>query len=349
MTKKSKNVYKFLINKPGYLKKSPFKLRALLEFKYTVSEILEGLKQAKIDHKLGIKVISPKQIKKAVKTKNLTIKVVKSKPLNSLQAEELIENIKPIKKTKTKRLFFDIETSYNIVKAWRIGYNLNISSDDLIHERSVICVCWKWEGESKVNSLSWNKGDDKQLLIDFVKILNSADEIFAHNGDRFDIRWLRTRCLYHGVDMLPKYNSIDTLKLAKKYFYLNSNKLDYIGSFTGVGKKMETGGLKLWDAIILDNDVKAMDKMIKYCKVDVIRLQQVYDKISPYIEPKSHIGVANGGDKCDCASCGSKNTRCNNTRVLTSGMIKKQMLCKDCGKTHMVSETVFNNRNKIKK
>lgn len=101
-----------------------------------------------------------------------------------------------------KRLFFDIETSPNIVTSWRIGYNLNISPDNIIHERAIICVCWKWEGEDEVHSLTWDKNqNDKQLLKKFIKVLNSADEIIGHNGDRFDIKWLRTRCIFHDIDM----------------------------------------------------------------------------------------------------------------------------------------------------
>lgn len=346
MTKSQKKVYDWLISRPGYIKCSAKTIGGMIHTKVSLSGIEKALKQARIDHKLGVSIINPTKTKKSVKTKNLTIKAVKAKTLNNVEAEELIHNIKPIKQTKIKRLFFDIETSYNIVKAWRAGYKLNISPDDIINERAVICVCWKWEGESKVHSLKWNKGDDKQLLIDFVKVMNQADEILAHNGDRFDIKWLRTRCLYHKIKMHPKYISIDTLKMAKKYFLLNSNKLDYIGQFTGVGKKMETGGLKLWDAIILDNDNKAMDKMIKYCKVDVIRLQQVFDQINPYSEPKSHMGVLKGNSRCSCSSCGSKNTYKRKSVITASGLKHVQLQCQDCGKYHQVPEAVYNNKDR---
>jgi len=81
-----------------------------------------------------------------------------------------------------KRLFFDIETSPNIVTSWRIGYNLNISHDNIVKERAIICVCWKWEGEDEVHLLTWDKKqDDKKLLEKFIKELNKADEIIGHN------------------------------------------------------------------------------------------------------------------------------------------------------------------------
>lgn len=54
------------------------------------------------------------------------------------------------KNKSVKRLFFDIEMFYNIVKVWRVGYNFNINYDDIIKERIIICICYKWEGDDKV-------------------------------------------------------------------------------------------------------------------------------------------------------------------------------------------------------
>ena len=101
---------------------------------------------------------------------------------------------------KFKRLYFDIETSPNVVFSWNVGYKLNIDHKSILKERAIICICWKWEGESKVHYLTWNKGDDKKMVQEFAKIINSADEVLGHNGDAYDIKWLRTRCIYHGVD-----------------------------------------------------------------------------------------------------------------------------------------------------
>ena len=66
-------------------------------------------------------------------------------PLQALKGK-LVE-FQPL---KPKRLFYDIETSYNIVKAWRAGYNLTITPEDIIHERAIISICYKWEGEEDV-------------------------------------------------------------------------------------------------------------------------------------------------------------------------------------------------------
>lgn len=243
--------------------------------------------------------------------------------------------------TKFKRLFWDIETSYNVVRTWTVGYNVSITHNDIIKERAIICICYKWEGEKKVYSLEWNKGDDKQLLIDFVKILNSADEIIGHNSDRYDERFVRTRCIYHRIPLPPSYQTLDTLKLSKSGFRFNSNRLDYIGKYLGVGGKMDTGGFKLWQDIVEKNDPKAMKKMVKYCKRDVQILENVFKTMNPYTKSKTHVGVRMGNNKCSCPNCGSKRTEINQTMASASGILKKKLRCKDCGKYFTITNTEY--------
>jgi DNA polymerase elongation subunit (family B) len=243
--------------------------------------------------------------------------------------------------SKFKRLFFDIETSYNIVKAWRAGYNLNINHDDIIKERAVICICYKWAGESKVHYLHWKDGCDKQMLKDFIKIMNSADQVIGHNGDAYDLPWIRTRCIYHGISMFPEYSTLDTLKLAKAGFNFNSNKLDYIAKFLGLGGKVETGGLKLWDQVVLEGDKQALKKMIEYCQHDVTLLEKVYDKLANYTKHKMHVGVLLGQSKCSCPECGSSELHSRGKLITAAGTVKRRLHCQDCGRYFSMTESVY--------
>jgi len=281
--------------------------------------------------------------KKSIKKSAKTIVVTSKNKISEDKAEELIQKVesKKVTKPKLKRLFFDIETSPNVVFSWNVGYKLMIPPDNILKERAIICICWKWAGESKVHELHWDNGDDKELLTKFSEVLNSADEIIGHNSDQYDIKWIRTRCIYHGISLFPDYTQIDTLKLAKAGFRFNSNKLDYIGGFLGVGNKMDTGGFSLWKSIILDNDSKAMNKMIKYCKVDVIRLQQIYDKLNVYSKYKTHVGILLNKSKCSCPNCGNEDYYSHGKIALASGVIKYRMQCKGCNKYYRVSKTEY--------
>ena len=79
-----------------------------------------------------------------------------------------------------KRLFWDIETSPNIGFFWRASEKTFIPYDNIIREGAVICICYKWEGESKVHSLTWKDGDDREAVKAFLKVARTADEMVAH-------------------------------------------------------------------------------------------------------------------------------------------------------------------------
>lgn len=231
-----------------------------------------------------------------------------------------------------RRLFFDCETSPNIGVFWRAGYKERIDYQNIIKERAIICIAYKWENEKKVSCLTWDdKQDDRKMLLEFVKVANEATELVGHNGDRFDLKWIRTRCLYHGIPMFPKYVTIDTLKAARSQFLFNSNRLDYIASYLGIGKKIETG-FDLWRDILLKNDQRAMAKMVKYCKHDVVILQEVFARMNIHLPAKQHHGVLEGLDRGSCPECGGHHIQIQKTRTTQTGLVRHQGKCMDCGK-----------------
>jgi uncharacterized protein YprB with RNaseH-like and TPR domain len=243
-----------------------------------------------------------------------------------------------------KRLFFDIETSFCIGWFWRPSWKTNIGPHQIIQNSKIICICYKWQEDDSVTTLVWDdKQSDKKLLKDFVKVLNEADEIVAHNGDRFDIKEFRTRCIKEGVKMFPKYRTLDTLKKARKYFSFPSNKLDEIGKFLKLGRKLDTGGFELWERVILDNDKKALKKMVDYCKQDVILLEDVFIEFSPYIDHNTNFAVLKRKDKWACPECASENVKLSHTDSTPLGYIKRHMVCKKpgCGKVYHVSNKTY--------
>lgn len=250
-----------------------------------------------------------------------------------------------IVRQKFKRLFFDIETSPNIGFFWRAGYKLNIGPDNIIHERAIICICWKWEHEKKVHYLKWDNNQcDKQMLIDFMETVNEASQIVGHNGDRYDLAFFRTRCIYHAIELSPYIDTVDTLKIARsQLFMFNSNKLDYLGKFLKVGEKIDTGGFGLWTSIVLAKCEKSMNKMVKYCKQDVLLLEKVFKRLMPYSKHGIHKGVYEGGEKWECPGCGTTNVNSKGPRVTAKGIITRRMKCLEdtCKQQYVVNNTVW--------
>ena len=262
------------------------------------------------------------------------LEIFNAQPL-TLYTSPIVRDVSKIEilnltKSKPKRLFFDIETSYNIVKAWRAGYNLNILPNDIIHERAIITVAYKWEGDKDVTVLTWDKGNDKELITEFLKVMTEADELVGHNIDKFDIKFIMARALYHGLTGLPKYNTTDTLKVARKHFMLNSNKLDYIAQYLGIGSKLKHRGMSMWDDIILRNDKKALEEMIEYNVQDVFLTEEVYNILKKYTEPKVNHAVLKGAETHTCPDCGSTDAKLSKTYVTKAGTKSYLMSC-TCG------------------
>jgi len=241
-----------------------------------------------------------------------------------------------------RRLFFDIETSPMILYSWRIGYNISLNYDNVIDDWKVICICYKWEDEDEVKHLTWDeKLNDKTMLEEFIKIANTADEMIAHNGDRFDIKKIRTRCIYHRIPMFPKYRSLDTLKKARGSFSFPNNKLDTIAKYLGVGAKLEHEGFSLWKKC-MNGDKKALQDMVDYCEVDIIVLEDVYLTMQHYIKPNTHIGVHAGNGKYSCPICGNdENLILLKNDVTEKGTVSRVMECDNCGHNYNISNSSY--------
>lgn len=286
-----------------------------------LSDVINFLNLRKGYKKKGARRLSQEVLKgKAdVETCRLALKFVNK--IDSAKAPKLSKK----EKEATKVLIYDIETSYNIVSTWRIGNKVSLPHYSIIKERAIICVSYKWLGEDEVYTLTWDKDqDDKFLLEQFIEVMNEADVLVAHNGDRFDIKWIKTRALKHDLEMLPVYNTIDTLWLAKKHFYLNSNKLDYISKFLGFEGKIKTEP-ELWDKIILEKDNKALRDMVTYCIEDVRQLEKVYNKLKVWDKPKQHAGMLLLDDKACSPISASKDLELVKT-LSTAGGTKKRIM-----------------------
>ena len=304
MTKQE--IKEFLNNKPGYIKEGGKRLRQHLinkGFQVTTQQCKNALCEVRVESKSYI-------------------------------------NIKPNQPLKV--LIYDLETSYNIVKSWRVGYQLNINPSDILHERAIICVSYKWLDEDTIYNITWDKNQcDKFLIEQFIEVLNDADLIVAHNGDRFDLKWIKTRAIKHDLPMLIDYNQFDTLKVAKKKFLFNSNKLDYISEFLGFGNKIKTN-MALWDDIILRKSKEAMIEMVKYCDMDVELLEKVYKKLVSWEKPKTHLGVIQGKTKQTSPITGSNNIEFVKKMVTNQGTIKYIMKDSDTSRLFEMSATNYN-------
>ena len=137
--------------------------------------------------------------------------------------------------------------------------------------------------------------------------------------------------------MFPTYQTIDTLKISRNKFRFNSNRLNYIAQYLGIGQKIKTE-FNLWKDIVLRKDKTAMDKMVKYCKKDVQLLEKVHKFLNNHTLAKTHYGVAYGHDRGTCPECGSDELQIRSRRITSTGLKKIQYQCQTCGKYHLKTD-----------
>ncbi len=245
-------------------------------------------------------------------------------------------------KNKPKILVFDEETSP--MRGYFFGsiWETNIVGD--IEYETIVCISY-WDSETnKVKNIAqwdfpgWKKGkwDDKKLLQHFRKIVVDGDYdiIAGQNSDQFDIKLLNSRLIFHDLEPIPEYKTLDTKKIAKSKLKLPSYSLDFMAKYFGLGGKYHHSGLDMWFKS-RDGDKKAQREMSKYCDVDVIRTKDVLYKLLPFmkqfndftkINPHKEFGIC-----CSNPLCLSKNLTPHKNRRVVNGW-KLQYQCNDCGK-----------------
>lgn len=225
---------------------------------------------------------------------------------------------------KPRILILDIETKPAKSYHWRM-FKENISTEQLIEPSSILCVGVQWFGEKEVKVFSvWDFGEKEMLRI-VHELIMQADAVVGKNSIKFDLPHLRTWFLFHGFDPLPPLTHIDLEKVARYQFRFQSNKLDFIADFLGVGNKMQNEGFRLWRKV-MEGDEVAQRKMARYCAQDVRITGRLYKKMRGWIS--DHPAMRAIGSAA-CPTCQSTKTQKRGPRY-TKCYIIQQHQCTSC-------------------
>tara|TARA_B100000767_G_scaffold271799_1_gene298165 strand:- start:1971 stop:2687 length:717 start_codon:yes stop_codon:yes gene_type:complete len=142
------------------------------------------------------------------------------------------------------------------------------------------------ERNLRVTSFSGN--DEKELLIDFKKLLdthfNKAYHVLcAHNGKEFDFPYIARRMIVHQVELPSKLNlfgkkpwevpHLDTMELWKFGDYKHYSSLQLLTSTLGIpSPKDDIDGSEVAKVYYKD---KNLDRIVKYCEKDTIAVAQL--------------------------------------------------------------------------
>ena len=245
----------------------------------------------------------------------------------------------PLKLREPRVLIFDIETSPILGYVWGL-FNQNLQLDRIVEDWMIITWAAKWLGEGVVfcdtiANYDYTGGFDpvaeKKLVAGLWDLLDEADIVVAHNGDKFDRRKANAKFLEYGLGEPSPYKIVDTLKIARGNFAMTSNKLDYIAKFlTGHGK-MEHEGFPLWSKF-LQNDPVAQKNMLDYNIQDVHVLEEVYVTIRGWDKKAPNIALYFGDQDVRCPKCGGLHlTELAGKHAYTNLSQFQLMQCDSCG------------------
>lgn len=204
-------------------------------------------------------------------------------------------------------LLIDIETAPLKAYVWT-RWNQNVYPDQLISDWFTLTWSAKWLFNSRKihESLTPDevlREDDSRIIKSLWALLDQADIVIAHNGDKFDLPRINSRFIVNGLPPVSPYQSIDTKKIAAKQFGFSSNKLSELAKVFGMEGKMDTD-FELW-AKCMNGDKVAMKYMQDYNDQDVAVLEEVYLKLRPWIKSHPNCGLYMELDVPVCSNCGS--------------------------------------------
>ncbi len=245
---------------------------------------------------------------------------------------------------KAKILVFDIETSPNIGYFWR-RFKENISESQVIQNSYMLTWSAKWLGEDQCIGRSIHEFDvdptkpnDKELVDELADLIDQADVVVAHNGDRFDLATLNSRLIAHGHQPLDPHKSVDTLKIAKSIFRFPSNSLNSLAIYLGIEIEKIKVDFSLWSRC-MENDISAFEEMLEYNIMDVFVLEQVYLKLRPFDKKHPNVALYSDIEAKACPKCGSLHIEAQykedgSPKIVTTGVSQFLMYrCQSCGGT----------------
>lgn len=226
-------------------------------------------------------------------------------------------------------LLLDIETAPHRVYAWGL-YGQDIGLTQIEEPGYTLCWAAKWLHRGRVMFSSRFKDGHEQMIGQAHELISEADAVIHYNGARFDLPTLNQEFVKLNLAPPRPYKQIDLLQTARKRFRLASNKLDFVARHLGLPGKLPHKGMELWRGCMEGNpaDWRTMEK---YNKRDVVLLEQVYDRLLPWVVDHPAAGLLDPALRgMNCQTCGSPNLTKQGFRIAKTGRYQ-QFKCSDCG------------------
>jgi hypothetical protein len=227
-----------------------------------------------------------------------------------------------------KTLHIDIETSPNLAYVWGL-FKQNVGLNQIVKPARMICASYAWEFDDTEFVAEWQKGGRRRMLRTLHDALAEADAVVHYNGKSFDTPHIFREFVEHGFGPPAPFAQIDLYQAVKRNFRFASGKLAHVAEALELdGGKLATD-MTLWTRV-LEGDAEARAEMEAYNRRDVVLLQDLYDRILPWIPGHPNVGLYDDTVEPACTKCGSANV-IKNGRAFTSAGAFQRYQCRDCG------------------
>lgn len=234
-------------------------------------------------------------------------------------------------------LFFDLETSPNLVYTWGL-FNQNIGINQIVEPTQVLCFGAQWYGESKVHFRSVHHDGREAMLKHLHELMDEADAICGWNSAGFDHPHIRREFMEARMPPPSPTKDYDLMKVAKTARW-PSNKLDYVAQRLGKGSKVTHEGFALWRKCMAGDDT-AWKAMKKYQIQDVKLLVDLYEDLVPWSGKKHPARNVIDGVEDGCPVCAQVDWQRRGYENLTTGKYQK-FQCRNCKSWSRSKSSVF--------
>lgn len=234
-----------------------------------------------------------------------------------------------------KILAVDIETKPHLVYVWDL-WNQNVGLNQIVKPGGMMCWAAKWLGEDHIEFRSEHHDGHSRMVKRAWKLLNEADAVLHFNGKRFDVPHIQREFAELGLGPTSPFQQIDLWKVAKAQFKFPSNKLAYISPRLGLEDKVKHEGFGLWTRCMA-GDRDAWASMRDYNEQDVLLLEQLYERLLPWITNHPSYGAFSGENVCP--NCGSADLQ-RRGEARTRVSVFHRFVCKRCGKWSRATKRV---------
>lgn len=148
----------------------------------------------------------------------------------------------------------------------------------------LIGILYNFENKTIIKQyFATSEGEEKELLINFIKDIRSFDYHITFNGISFDIPFLNSRLKANGIDyFIEKSQDIDILRLIKPYkekLALSDCKLKTIEKYLGIQREDVISGkesVQLYKEFTLSKDELIKSKILLHNYEDIYYLGKIF-------------------------------------------------------------------------